>query len=266
MLNKTNILRKFTAISAVFLIAGFLLLVSSLYFQEIGQTILSNIFLNLSISVISVTLIELIWRVIGGGPMDQLLQQLSCAVPLLKTFKETGLDSFYSNRKFVPFDEILENIKSAKQVDMMAISLRKNWTSNPEFLKLVDKKVREKKCKFRFLMMDPDSPLVIQRCSEEEDINKRITTTIRDSLTKLMSVYKKLPKSKKACLEIKTLSKLNMYCSIIRIDEQMIISFYLSAHRGSAAPTIEVWGSNSVLFKKFSEEFEKSLNSGKDQK
>jgi len=252
---------RFAKVSAVFLGIGFILFLSSLLLQYYGYTPFSSILLSLSISVFSVTTIEMIWRAVGGGPLDNLLEQLSYAVPLLHTFKEAGLDCFYSNRKQVKFEDLLKYIESAKEVDLMAICLRENWTSSTEFMEILSRQTKQKQCRYRMLMLDPGSPILSQRCLEENDTSGRIATTIKDSLTKLINIRNELNKSQKEFLNIRTVSKLNMYCSIVRIDERMVVSFYICSQRGSGSPTMAILGKNSNLFKKFFEEFKKMWES-----
>ena len=261
MISHRKSVSRFAKISAVFLGIGLILLLSSLLLQYYGYTSFSDLLLSLSISVFSVTTIEMIWRAVGGGPLNNLLEQLSYAVPSLQTFKEAGLDCFYSDRKEVKFEGLLKYIESAKEVDMMAICLRENWTSNTEFMEILSRQTKQKQCHYRMLMLDPESPILSQRCLEENDTSGRIATTIKDSLTKLSNIRNELNKSQKEFLNIRIVSKFNMYCSIVRIDERMIVSFYICSQRGSSTPTIAIFGKHSNLFRKFSEEFQKMWDS-----
>jgi hypothetical protein len=246
----------------VFIVAGSVLLLISLNLKLQGNQPISDIFLNISLSIFSVTVVEMIWRMLGGGPMDKMLDQLSYAVPLLSKFKETGLEGFFANRRQVDFEDFLGYIKSAKEVDMMAITLRGNWTSKKEFMEILQKQTASGKCHFRFLMLNPASQVTANRSFAEEDGIGRIATTITDSLTKLSEVYKKLANDKKQYLSIKTVSDLTMYCSVLRADDRMFVSFYMNSQRGSSCPTLEVHGKTALLFKKFLGEFEKTWNAG----
>jgi hypothetical protein len=223
----------------------------------------AQISLSLGLTVLSVTIVEMIWRTLGGGPMDKMLEQLSSAVPLLGTFKDAGLDGFFVNRKDVEFKDFLCNFEFAKKVDMMALSLRDNWTSNGDFVNIIKKRAASGECVYRFLVLNPTSEVTVHRSFEEKDIVGHLSTNIRDSLIKLSEVSEGLSNSKKQYLSIKTNSDLTMYCSIIRADDRMFVSFYLASVRGSGCPTLKIQGNETALFKKFSAEFEKLWSSAK---
>ncbi len=257
MRSQQKIAAHFTRVSAAFFGIGTILFLVSVILQYQGNALFSSFFLNLGISVFSVTIIEMIWRALGGGPLDKMLKRLSNVVPLLQTFKEIGINEFYADRDQVDFDEYMNQIESAKEIDMMAIALRANWTKNEEFMKIVSTQCKRKKCHYRVLVLDPESSVVARRSLEEGDEVGRIASTIKDSLKKLADVCEELNNSEKKLLEIKTVPELTMYCSIIRIDDTMFVTFYMSSHRGSSCPTIVIRGKTSTLFKKFMEEFEK---------
>jgi len=237
--------------------ACFLILLA-IIFNYRDNMFLYELFLQLGIAVIGVTIVEFIWRVLGGDPLSKLINRLLLAIPLLESQKRLGIKQFYANRGDVRIDPWIEYIKSAKQVDMMANTLRQNWTSNDLFLKVLEENVRKNQCKFRILTLFPGSSACIQRAKEEDDRVGRLATTIQDSLLKLYDVKKRLKESNtNGYLQLRAKREGNLYCSIIRVDHKMLVTFYLSSIRGRSAPTWEIYGEQSILLQKFLCEFEK---------
>lgn len=241
-----------------FLGTAFILILMSLVFGYKGNMLLSELSWDLGMVVVGVTVIESIWRMLGGDPLSKLIDRLLLAIPLLESQQKFGIRQFYANRGEVTIDRWIGYIKNARQVDMAANTLRQNWTSNDAFIKVLEESVRKKRCRFRFLTLCPGSSACVQRAREEEDKVGRLAATINDSLLKLSEVKKKLKESdSNGYLQLRAKKKGNIYCSIIRIDDKMLVTFYLSNVRGRGAPTWEIHGEQSTLFQKFLHEFEK---------
>lgn len=241
-----------------FLGTAFIFILMAITFNLIDNVFLSELFLQLGIALAGVTIIEFIWRTLGGDPLSKLIDRLLLVIPLLESQKKLGIKQFYANRGDVKIDPWIEYMKSAQQVDMMANTLRQNWTSNNSFLKVLEEKVRRKQCKFRILTLFPGSSACIQRAKEEDDRVGRLAATVQDSLLKLSDVKKRLEESNaNEYLQLRAKRDGNLYCSIVRVDDKMLVTFYLSSVRGRNAPTWEIYGEQSVLLQKFLGEFEK---------
>jgi len=241
-----------------FLGTAFVLILMAIIFNFLGNVFLYELFLQLGIAVVGVTVVEFIWRILGGDPLSKLINRLLLAIPLLESQKKYGIKQFYANRGGVKIDLWIEYMKRAKQVDMMANTLRQNWTSNDLFLEVLEKNVRRKQCKFRILTLFPGSSACIYRVKEEDDRSGRLVATIQDSLFHLSEVKKKLKEGNaNGYLQLRAKREGNLYCSIIRVDDKMLVTFYLSSVRGRSAPTCEIYGEQSILFQKFLREFEK---------
>jgi len=241
-----------------FLGTAIVLVLISIVFNYQNNKFLSEISFQLGIAVVGVTMIEFIWRILGGDPLSKLIDRLLLIIPFLESQKKLGIKQLYANRDDAKVNLWIEYMKSAKQVDMMANTLRENWTSNDLFLRILEENARKKRCRFRILTLDPGSNACIERAREEEDKVGRLSITIQDSLLKFWDVMERLKQSKtNEYLQVRTKKEGNLYCSIIRADDKMLISFYLSSVRGSNAPTLEIYGKQNILFERFTSEFEK---------
>jgi hypothetical protein len=226
-----------------------------------NNPLLSDFFLQVSVSVFSVTIIEIIWRSVGGEPLERQIQELSQMIPLSHKWRKLGVIDIFESRRQINIDELINRIKIAKEVDMMGLSLRANWTSNERFMEVLSENVETMRCHFRILILDPSSPFATQRMKEEYDQHGRLKVLIEDSLYRLKKTFDELDEKEKKFLEIRTLSEYTMYCSIIRIDETMLVTFYMCTQRGSSCPTLLIEG-RTPLFNKFMQEFERLWESG----
>ncbi|MGD8506904.1 MAG: DUF5919 domain-containing protein [Candidatus Bathyarchaeota archaeon] len=241
-----------------FLGTATILILMAIIFYYQGNLFLSDLLFELGVAVAGITVIEFIWRTFGGDPLSKLVNQLAQIIPLLESQRKFGIKQIYANRGEVRIDEWLGHLKKARQVDMMGISLRQNWASNKTFLETLEENARKKRCIFRVLILDPVSNVCIRRAQEEGDKLGRIAITAKDSLSQFLEMKKKLENSEaNNYLQLKVIREHNLYCSVIRIDEKMLVTFYLSNVRGRNSPTLEIYGDQSPLFNKFSQEFEK---------
>jgi len=258
---KAKFLFNIARIHVSFLGTAVILILMAVVFNYQGQVFLFDLFFNLGIAVVGVTVIEFIWRTLGGDPLSKLIDRLQTAIPLLESQMKLGIKQIYANREDINFKDWYEYMRSAHQVDMMGNCLRQNWASDNTFLEILEERTQKQKCMFRILVLHPNSKILTQRAKEEEDKTGRIAATVKESLDKFWKIKKKNSKNgENAFLQIKAVTEFNVRCSIIRVDNRMLVTLYLTSERGREAPTLEIQDERSFLFKKFSAEFEKMWN------
>ena len=266
----------------IFALVGLILLLSAKVIQN--DAFWSSLLLNLGIVVIAVTVVELLWKFVGGNPLLEAIKLLQISTSLLKDIDGSGIVRIYSERKEWESNlkDFLPYVASAREVDLMGNILRNNWTSNQKFMDILQSKTQQKECKFRFLLLDPEeidekSNILKQRSKDEARWNKddekekaykvsydHMKTDIKYSLYQFETVKSELNEKNNQYLEIKVVNQSNIYCNIIRADDKMIVAKYLLSVRGSDALTIEIYGRDTSFYKIFSNEFESMWKRGVD--
>lgn len=259
----------------VFTLVGGILLLLSKIIQN--YPLWSSLLFNLGIVVLAVVVVEFLWKFVGGDPLLEAIKLLQTSTSLLRDLEGSGIERIYPTRKeWEPnLNNFLQYLTSAKEVDMMGNVLRNNWTSNQKFMDILERRTQQKECKFRILLLDPDSDILKQRSKDEARWNKddekeeaikvsydHMLTDIKDSLYQLKTIKSKLNEKYGQYLEIKVVNQSNIYCNIIRADDKIIVAKYLLSVRGSGAPTLEIHGKDTFFYEKFAKEFEEMWKKG----
>lgn len=254
----------------IFLSAGGVIVVVSILTSLISGDfwqIVSDISLNIGISVIAVSIVDWIWRRIGGDPLMNAIMELRSATTLLADLNETGIKRVFVKREEASERKrlLMEKMKMASEVDMMGISLRSGWSSSPDFQEILQKRACNGMTKFRIMVMDPDKPVTAQRALEEDGKkSNRIADNSIKTLSTLLTIKNSLPPSNQDSIKIKVIQETNIYCSVIRADNIILVTKYLFHLSGTSSETVEVVGKDTSFFKLYDEEFNAMWNQAAD--
>jgi len=221
-------------------------------------SLISGISLNIGITVIAVSIIDWIWRRVGGDPLTNAINELRSVTTLMADLRDTGLRRLFVSREHA--SERRQYFKSkmsqAYVVDMMGIALRSGWLSDPKFQKILEKRAMIGETQFRIMILEPEATITSQRAFEEDHRqSSRIAETASETLRILSEIKDRLPDEKRENLLIKVINKTNIYCSVIRADDQMLVTNYLMHLTGGNSETLEIEGEDSKLFSLYMDEF-----------
>ncbi len=248
----------------VFALIGITLVLGAAVTGFLRIPIAPDIFKSLGITAVAVTMVEMLWRRMGGAPLSKQLESLNRSTTLLQDLYNTGIERFYEHRREVDFEKLLHCVENARQVDILRVVLQSNMVDNENFKKILENKAHAGRCTFRIIVAKPGSPILIQRAFEQGDEDGRLDTEARDSLRVLSKIRDQLIPKAKNNLCIKVNACCGIYCGIVRIDGRMLVTLYLSHIGGNDSPTFELHGEDSPLFKVYKEEFEKIWTSCED--
>ncbi len=246
----------------IFWLVGAAIIIIAILANLIGGStweLISEIALNIGITVVAVSIIDWIWRRVGGDPLMNAIDELRSATTLLGDLRDTGLRRVFISRAdaIERMNHFKVRIAQANQVDMMGIALGSRWINDPSFQEVIEKRSASGKTQFRIMVLDPEAQATAQRAFEEDKIeSQRIAAIAGKTLGILSEIKKRLPKDKRDALQIKAIDQTNIYCSVIRADDQMLITKYIMHLTGSNSETLEVEGADSSLFKLYSAEFD----------
>lgn len=221
--------------------------------------VFADIALNIGVTVLAVSIIDWLWRRTGGDPLMNAIDELRDATTLLADLRDTGLKRLFVSREQANLRKKVtrDKIAQASKVDMLGIVLRSGWMSEPGFQTLLSKRAKTGETSFRIMILDPDAEVTKQREREEDrKASQRISRTANETLSILHGIKQQLPQDKQDHIEIKVIDETNIYCSIIRVDELMLVTNYLMHLSGGNSETMEIEGDGSTLFELYENEFE----------
>lgn len=247
---------------------------SLLISNEYWQGVLSNF----AVTFIAVGLIDFIWDILGGEPMetnmnnsfvevnnkiDSIHQSMSIISDL--TNYQIGLERIWPTRREWekdPKDGLSvwkRRVCQAQQVDIVSNTFYTRWANDEDFWnELFD--ALKRGTKFRLLIYNPESNLLQLRSENEDDprigATSQMKMEIHSTLEKIAKNQKTLEKGIRKNFEVRLNSKFYQLAQIVRADKQMLVAVYLSKKTGSKSPTLQISGPDSAYFKTYIQQFE----------
>lgn len=225
---------------------------------ELGR----DIILHVGITLIAVSMIDLIWRSTGREPMREELGELRESLgrlPIVGDLLSTGL------RRIRPrcysltsdgFDWSGFLAQATRRIDISGYTLRQ-WYTSQGFQETLRKKVGEG-VDVRILFMDDTNPFLLSlvysgACQNEEDVSAAIRTGKR-FFADLRGECRAQPGkaagvgSSRGSFEVRMLTRAAIVtCSIVRSDDRVVATHYLYSELAGASPVIECDGSGDFL-------------------
>lgn len=214
----------------------------------------SIVLLTIGTTIIATSIISGINRFFLGDPAIEIVksvksfsEQISNEVSFLSTGTKLGIENIYKTRAQAN-NEIEEAIRNAqREIDWKAI-INTQLYENSTLLKLIKEKYDAGK-KIRLLLLNPSVTFLdyIKTSKHDGVLAGRINASIDIFSAKISS---------------NVVHKYNSppQYSMVRIDNIMFVSFYLSDWSGMSAPTIKLRQVGDGLFEKFLEDFNKLWN------
>lgn len=242
--------------------------------NQYWQGILSNF----AVTFIAVGLIDFIWDVLGGEPMeanmnnsfievnnkiDSINQSMSIISDL--TNYQIGLERIWPTRRDWekdPKDGLAiwkRRVCQAQQVDIVSSTFYTRWANDEDFWnELFD--ALKRGTKFRLLIYNPESNLLKLRSENEDDSiigeTSEMKMEIHSTLKKIARNQKVLEKDARKNFEVRLNSKFYQLAQIVHADKQILVSAYLSKKAGSKSPTFQISGPDSAYFKTYAQQFD----------
>lgn len=255
-----------TAPHFVFLAVGVVLILVAVILRLVGTATIwlscADLVMNVGVSVLAVSVVDFLWRRLGGDPIIAAIERLHGITNLLRDLDQSGIRRVYARRdQYLGKEELLAQMRTAREVDMMGIALQHGWANDRSFLDILQQRAGAGKCHFRIAVLHPEGQVLRQREKEEaEGHGTGVGRISRDALTSL-EIFDKaralLPAADRAHLELRAVRESNLYCSILRVDDRMVVTLYLASRRGSKSPTLEIREPASPFYEMYKEEFER---------
>ncbi len=242
-----------------------------------GNSYWQDMLSNFAVTFIAVGLIDFIWDLLGGEPMeekmnssfveinnkiDSLNQTMGVVADL--TNYQIGIERIWSTRREWERDAKdglaiwKKRVCHADQVDIVSNTFYTRWANDEDFWRdLID--TLNRGTRVRLLIYNPVSELLQLRSENEDDTRvdglSQMKMEIYSTLEKIKKNRKKLNGDAERNFEVRLNSKLYQLAQIIRADRQILVALYLSKTGGSPSPTFQVAGPDSAYFKTYSQQF-----------
>ena len=244
----------------VFLSVGVALIVLSVLLRSLNFTA-EAILLKLGLVAVAVVLVDQLWRVCGGTPINREISSLGSqigrlanSIDVIESSKNVGLVRVYDRLgnygNQTEWIDLL--IRARESVDLMGRT-QFGWTRSKELGEVIIDKIRRDNVKFRWLLMSRSNkylPMI-----EETDIHSMLSKKLEIVFKFLTDIHNALSTDLKGHLRVRVFSHVPLNCSLLRIDNRFYVTQYLCNTSSDNSPFIELKGSDGFWPRAYSQEF-----------
>jgi hypothetical protein len=220
-----------------FIIAGILLIISSFLLRSWGiDSIWIDVLLNVGASLIATAGIAYLYQRFGTNSLSYYLDQLLRNFSITQRTIELGILDMWRERRHIPNDMWNSFTEKASSEVWLLGMAELGFAEDPRFHKIVAEGAK-RGCKFRFLLLDPDSDVVSVVDSREgggDQLQGRIKRSVNQF--RLLQVQNLRAKGK---VEIRVHSNVPQV-SIIRSDDEFLITPYMFFRPGNSSFTFRL--------------------------
>lgn len=231
-----------------------------------------EILFNVGIVALSVSLLDLLWRLAGGNPVEvqiallsDQVTRLSRSIDIIERARKVGLTEMYDcTGNFGGKGEWFKLLASANNsMDLMGRTLHE-WIRAPELDDIVISKIQLEGVRFRWLLMSKGNRHLKQLEEDGEQIGEVITKKIDLVCRRLTDIRSRLPAEKRDHLKIRLFERMPLYCSVLRVDDRYLVTPYLQNAASRNAPLLTISGRNTPWAIAYDREFEVVWSSAAD--
>lgn len=233
----------------------FLLLASLLSSQ--GFALPSDISLNIGMIVLSLALIDFLWKIVGGDPLSEEISQLRSLNTLSQAAAKTGLAGVIGKSENTEREYIFNLYNNAQRsVDISGWTL-KMLADNDAWRKTMASKA-EKGITVRILLYDPQNNALnyIMNDDPQNTSIAAVKEEMKFTWNKFQQIKASLSEDARKRFMVKRLKEEIMYYSVRRIDEIMYVIPYSFELSTSDSPVYWIHGADKPLFEAYMREFD----------
>jgi hypothetical protein len=244
----------------VFLSVGVALVVTSVLLSSLHPT-LEAISLKLGLVTIAIIVVDQLWRLCGGNPIDHQIAslghqilRLSNSIEVIESSNKVGLVAVYDRQgNYGNQNDWINLVSSAvESVDLMGRT-EFGWTNSKEIASIVLDKITRDNIKFRWLVMSKNNkylPMI-----QETDVHSMLTEKLRIVFGLLRNMRQALPDHLKDNLQARIFSHVPLNCSLTRVDDRFYITQYLCSTSSENSPFLSLKGSEGAWPRALTQEF-----------
>jgi hypothetical protein len=258
--------------NTVFVSVGSALVIASVLLRAYGHSSTEAVALNLGLVSIAVVVIDQLWRLCGGSPIEnQILmlsnqvQRLAKAVDVIESSKAVGLEAVFDRLgNYGNQSDWIDLINNAvDSVDFMGRTMF-GWTRSDDFADMILTKIQRDGLSIRWLIMHEENKYLALLTEEHINIGSILSGKLSIVYETLWSIHNRLDDSIKNRFQVRLFSHVPLYCALLRIDDRHYVTQYLFSASSDNSPFYCVKGSDGAWPKLFSKEFSTVWDVSKD--
>ena len=233
----------------LFVCFGSLLIIASTFLKGKSLDWLEVLLLNLGIVAIATMVVDYIWRLVGGTPMENAISSLSDQIDrlersnnVIEAIREVGLtdvsDRLVNHGNQHDWIQILSS--ATQSVDLMGRTMH-SWTEFDELDALLIRKVKDG-VSLRWLVMSDDNRFQAMLTEEGADLDCMLAQKREAVLVLLRRVRNALPEDLRPRFQVRLFQNVPLYGSITRFDDTTYWSPYLCSNNSKNCPLLIVQG------------------------
>jgi hypothetical protein len=263
---------RYSFASFVFVLVGLLFVVSSVLFRMKQEPIGEAIALNLGLATLAIVLVDIVWHVSGGNPLDsriheldQKIGDLSRSIEVLDHAASVGLSTVYGRQGDFGTQTRWEDlIRGAHgSVDIMGRTAS-GWLNSASVSDLIISKVRRDKVQFRWLVMSRDNHYLPYLMEDGIVIAAKLIGKIDATEKFLCDIRGQLNSDELSLFQAKAFESVPLYCGIVRSDSHWHVTQYLSSRPSTDSPFTCLSGTDGAWVAAYRQEFDSIWKSAKD--
>lgn len=227
--------------------------------------------MNLGVAALAIVMLDALWRLTGGSPLETQLQRLetkladlSKSVVLVEGARTVGLDNVFERQGDFGTETTWENMLrgARRNVDLMART-GFGWTRSREIPDIIRDRVAHD-VQFRWLIMSRTNPHLSLLVEEDINIGSMLQQKLEQVEKFARAIRDQLPADQKHSFQVRVFTGTAGYCSILRLDDRWYITHYLSSRSSDDSPLSCASGSDTSWPTAYRGEFEAVWRDAKD--
>jgi hypothetical protein len=179
---------------------------------------------------------------------------------LISDIKNSGIEGLWPRRREWQYDPAngmqmwLKRVCQANRVEIMSNTLWNFGMRDRKFRRDLFANIA-RGALVRILVYDPDSDVLRLKAGDEKDAPGEMQTEIKSTLLRLVQGWAQLEELARRNLQVGLTHKSLHFVQLIRADELILVTSYLSGTTGGESPTMQLRGPGSAYFDIYAEQF-----------
>lgn len=265
--------RRFWITAAIiFVLIGVALIIGSVLMQTRKYDVGAAIALNLGLATLALVMIDAVWRVVGGNPLDariaaldKQVSELASTIRFIEGARRVGLENIWIRQgDFGTQSDWEDLIRGAHHnVDVMARSAF-GWTKSRLLKSIVLDRIHRGGVSFRWLLMSRSNRHLALLAEEDGHTSTLLDGKLEAMERLLLDIRRSLPASDRHLFQIKTFEHVPLYFSCVRVDDRWLTTHYLFSRSSDECPLTSLRGADSSWPSMYAEEFNFIWKSARD--
>lgn len=254
-----------------FALLGIGLVVAATLLELKQYKIAAAICQNLGLAALAVLIVDVIWRLVGGNPidvgiatLDQRVRELVATSRVIDQASRVGVTDLYVRQGDFGTQESWENLfrGARKHIDVMARTAF-GWSKSHLLQDILADRIKQG-VSVRWLLMSRDNRYLKLLEEEDSPSSSLLDGKLVAMQNALNKVYQRVPATLDDRLQVRSYSHVPLYCAFVRVDDRWYVTQYLFSRSSDECPLICVRGAETDWGTAYADEFDFIWKSAQD--